>query len=143
MSGILKSKDHEFTLGHLQTLFSLFEELIDEVGSSIYKVDIRAGRFENLEKFLKGDAPCNLKTMVTGDEIKELKLAKETRNCFIHNNSRVDQKWLDAFNFVRPATSTTQIGDNLPISFSQIEDWNELILKVVTKISEAIKRPVK
>lgn len=140
LCGILKSKDTEFTLGHLQTLFSLLEELITELCPLVCNVkDIRADKFENLEKFLLGQNPYqNFKTNITQDEIKELKLAKETRNCFIHNNSKVDELWLMAFKEVRNNDSVAQIGDKLPVDFHQIEDWHELIIRIVNKIKNAI-----
>jgi len=140
LCGILKSKDTEFTLGHLQILFSLLEELIEELcpivcGGQEIKVD----KFENLKKFLLGkNSYQNFQTKIAEDKIKELKLAKETRNCFIHNNSKVDKLWLEAFKEARGKNSAAQIGGKLPINFHQIEDWHELILEIVNKIKDAI-----
>ncbi|KPJ56552.1 hypothetical protein AMJ49_04555 [Parcubacteria bacterium DG_74_2] len=140
LCGILKSKDTEFTLGHLQTIFSLLEELIEELCLLIFNgKEIKADKFENLKKFLLGEKPYErLKTEITDEEIKELKLAKESRNCFIHNNSKVDEKWLEAYKEARTKDSITQIGEKLPVDFHQIEDWHDLIIKIVNKAKNVI-----
>lgn len=139
---ILKSKDTEFTLGHLQTLFSLLEELIAELCPIVCSgQEIRADKFENLKKFLLGENPYqNFQTNINEDEVKELKLAKETRNCFIHNNSKVDERWLEVFREVKNKNSIAQIGDKLPVDFNQIEDWHELIIRIVNEIKDTITR---
>jgi len=138
LCGILKSKDDEFTLGHLQTLFSLLEELVTELCPIVCSgKEIDAHKFVNLKKFLFGKNPYqDFKTNITGDEIKELGLAKESRNCFIHNNSKVNERWLEAFREARGKNSTTQIGDKLPVNFHQIENWHKLIIQIVNKIKE-------
>lgn len=140
LCGILKSKDTEFALGHLQTLFSLVEELITELCPIVCSgEEIRADKFENLQKFLLGENPYqNFQTNITEDEIKELKLAKETRNCFIHNSSKVDERWLEVFKVARDIKSTTQVGDKLPVDFYQIEDWHKLIIQIINKIKDTI-----
>ena len=137
---ILTSKDIEFTLGHLQTLFSLLEELVTNLCPLVcYGQECSAGIFENLEKFLLGNKPYDkFQINITEDDIKELKLAKETRNCFIHNGSKVDEKWLKAFKEARRVNSAAKIGDKLPINFHQVEDWHELIIQTVNKIKNGI-----
>ncbi len=140
LCGILKSKDTEFTLGHLQTLFSLFEELVNELCPLVCDgQEIRSYKFENLKKFLSGDKPYDgFKINITENDFKELELAKETRNCFIHNNSKVDEHWLEAFREARDKNSTAQIGDKLPVNFYQIEDWHELVVKIISKIKKTV-----
>jgi hypothetical protein len=69
-----------------------------------------------------------------------LKLAKETRNCFIHNDSKVDEPWLKAFKEVNGRDSTAQIGDELPVNFHQIEGWHELIIEIVDEIKDSVIR---
>lgn len=139
---ILKSKDNEFTLGHLQTLFSLLEELVAELCPVVCgEQEIRTDKFENLKKFLLGENPYqNFQTNITEDKIKELNLAKKTRNCFIHNNSKVDKLWLEAFKDARGENSVAQIGDKLPVNFHQIEDWGELIIEIVNEIKNTAIR---
>jgi hypothetical protein len=140
LCGILKSKDTEFTLGHLQTLFSLLEELIAELCPIVCSGrEIRSDKFQNLERFLLGRSPYqDFQTNITEDRIKELKLAKETRNCFVHNNSKVDEPWLEAFKGVNAKDSTAQIGDGLPVDFHQIEGWHELIMGIVDEIKDSV-----
>jgi hypothetical protein len=140
--GILTSKDTEFTLGHLQTLFSLLEELIDELCPIVCNgQEIKSYKFEKLTEFLLGIKPYqNFQTNITEDRIKELKLAKETRNCFIHNDSKVDEPWLKAFKEVNGRDSTAQIGDELPVNFHQIEGWHELIIEIVDEIKDSVIR---
>lgn len=142
LDGILRSKDAEFTLGHLQTLFSLLEELITELCPIVCSgQEIRADKFENLKKFLLGGNPYqNFQINITEDEVKELNLAKETRNCFIHNNSKVDERWLEVFKEARNNNSTAKSGDKLPVNFKQIEDWHELVTKIVKEIKDTITR---
>jgi len=142
LCGILKSKDTEFTLGHLQMLFSLLEELIAELCPIVCSgQEIRTDKFKNLKRFLLGkNSYQNFQTKIKEDDIKELKLAKETRNCFIHNNSKVDEHWLEAFKEVNGGCSAAQIGDKLPVDFHQIEDWHELIIKIVNEIKDTIIR---
>ena len=139
---ILKSKDNEFTLGHLQTLFSLLEELINELCPIVCDgQEIWSSEFKNLEKFLLGKDPYqNFQANITKNETKKLRLAKETRNCFIHNNSKVDARWLRAFKKAEGNDSTAKIGDKLPVKFHQIEDWHELIIEIVDKIKDTITR---
>jgi len=140
LCGILKSKDTEFTLGHLQTLFSLLEELVNELCPLVYDgQEIKAYKFENLKNFLSGDEPYDkFKINITENDFKELELAKETRNCFIHNNSEVGEHWLEVFRETRGKSSTAQIGDKLPVNFHQIEDWHELVVKIISKIKETV-----
>ncbi len=142
LCGILKSKDTEFTLGHLQTLFSLLEELIAELCPIVCSgQEIRSDKFENMEKFLLGRNPYhNFQMNIAQDRVKELKLAKETRNCFIHNDSKVDERWLEVFNEAKDEDPAAQIGDELPVNFHQIEDWHGLIIEIVNEIKDTITR---
>ncbi len=139
---ILRSRDKYFNLEHLQTLFSLLEELINELCPLVCNgSEIRADKFRKLKNFLSGVPPYNEFRIlgISESDLNELGLAKETRNCFIHNASRVDKKWLNAFKNARKVDSTCQINEELPISFQQIEDWHQLIIKIVKKIEETIK----
>jgi hypothetical protein len=83
----LTSSDVIFTLEHLIIIFSLFEELIKEVSRVIYNEELKTYKWENIENFLKE------KTILTNQELQELKLAKETRNCYVHNGNKIDDKW--------------------------------------------------
>lgn len=142
LDGILRSKDSWFTLGHLQALFSLLEELVTELCPIVCNgQEIRADKFKNLKKFLLGENPYqNFQINITGDEIKELNLAKETRNCFIHKNSKVDEHWLEAFKGARGKDSIDKIGGKLPVGFREVEDWHELIIGIVKRIKDTITK---
>ena len=139
---ILTAKDMEFTLGHLQTLFSLFEELVEEIVSVAYDgQEIRADKFGNLQKFLLGEQPYDkFKIDINENDIKELKLAKETRNCFIHNNSKIDKRWIDTYKEVRGTNIGIEIGEELSkyVYVPQVEDWHELVVRIVNKTKEAV-----
>ena len=67
-----------------------------------------------------------------------MKLAKKTRNCFIHNGSKVDEKWLERYRETRGESSNADINDKLPVSFHQVEDWNDLVVRVVNEIRDAL-----
>ncbi len=67
------------------------------------------------------------------DAVQELKLAKETRNCFIPNGSKVDEKSLECYRETR-----ARINDELPVSFHQVEDWYKLIVRIVIEIIDAL-----
>ena len=138
---ILTSKDSEFTFGHLQTLFSLLEELVTNLCPIICDgQEIWASSFKNLKKFLLGKCPYNkFQTNITEDDVQELKLAKVTRNKFIHNGSKVDETWLECYRETRGENSKADVNDNLPVNFHQIEDWHELIVSIVTEIKLATR----
>lgn len=134
---ILTSRDGEFTIGHLQTLFSLFEDLIKESSKILYSQEVDASKWEEIKKFFDEN-----NDIVSDSELKELKLAKVTRNCYIHNNGKINQRWIDAYTEAKGSTIAS-IGDELergfPNSFHQIEEWNELIVKTTGKIKEKIE----
>ena len=73
-------KDNELTFGHLQKLFSLLKELINDLSPLVCNgQEIRADKFNNLKNFLFGKKPYNkFRTNITANEVEELNLAKET-----------------------------------------------------------------
>jgi len=135
---ILTSRDGEFTIGHLQTLFSLFEELLNETSKILFNFELDTGRWKNMKEFFNQDYT---KDILGGKDINELELAKETRNCFIHNGSKINGRWLDAHRNAR-GISTAILGDELQRGlsnvFHQIENWNELIVNVTKKVEQKI-----
>lgn len=139
---ILTSKDTEFTLGHLQTLFSLFEEYINEIIEYYLSVQNSAvWKFKNLEKLLRSDPPFEKLNLHLGKaEINELRLAKETRNCFIHNNSKVDQKWIEAYKTTKGNEPSYRLGDRFELMFEEIEDWHGLILNITRTIKHSVEK---
>lgn len=134
---ILTSRDGEFTLGHLQTLFSLFEDLLKESSRVLCSVELDTSKWQGIKQFFDED-----NDLISETELKELKLAKETRNCYIHNNGKIDQKWIDAYTEAK-GNPIASIGDELdrgfPNAFHQIEDWNELLVSITNKIKAKIE----
>jgi hypothetical protein len=150
---IYTSKDNELTLGHIQTLFSLFEILIDDVGTVLYGVEVNASHFKNLKDFLeaKGNFSGKIK-FVSDDEISELELAKIARNCYIHKGGKIDSHFIKLYEKARGQKPPAEEGDELSKAFPnttgefgadnllrQTEDWHELIIKIVTKLKSEIE----
>lgn len=137
---ILVSRDGQFTFGHLQTLFSLFEELLSTIAQEIYNIKINTGNYEGIKDFFKIDDFKNIVSDIS--KLKELKLAKETRNCFIHRGSKIDKKWVDAYGDARREFPTEKIGKRLEEGFQntfhQIEDWHVLIVELSKVIREVL-----
>jgi len=139
---ILTSRDGEFTLGHLQTLFSLFEDLLNEASKILCASELDTSKWPNMKKFFEED---DTKDILTDIQIKELKLAKETRNCYIHNGSKINQKWLDSYRDAK-SNPIASIGDNLSKGFKefqdlfhQIEEWHKLIVDTTNNIKSKIE----
>lgn len=137
LHSILTSRDGEFTIGHLQTIFSLFEDLLNESSKILCSVEIDAGKWHGIQKFFEENPD-----LTSQQELKELKLAKETRNCYIHNSGKIDQRWIDAYKEAK-GNSIASIGDDLekgfPNTFHQIEEWNELVVNIASKIKIKIE----
>lgn len=71
---ILTSRDGEFTIGHLQTLFSLFEELLNEASKILFNLELDTSKWKNMKEFFNQD---DTKDILTKKDINELKLAKK------------------------------------------------------------------
>lgn len=132
---ILTSKDTEFTLGHLITLFSLVEDLF----LSIELVDTR--KDSGIDEFF-GKSLYN--KILKAGEREELKLAKETRNSFTHRGCKIEDKWLNAYSNARGSRPTALMGRNLiqglPNLFHEIETWHDLIVDISKRIEKAIQK---
>ena len=137
LHNILTSRDGEFTLEHLQTLFSLFEDLIKESSQILCSEEVDAGKWQGIKEFFDEN-----NDLISDSELKELKLAKETRNCYLHNNGKIDQRWIDAYTEAK-GNPIASIGDELKAGFHnyfhQIEEWNELIVEITSKIKDKIE----
>jgi hypothetical protein len=134
---ILTSKDRDFTLGHLQTLFSLLEEFVKEIIKHYHSKERKSyfDSYENLKKFLLAEHPFeSFKHQIEEERIIELKLARETRNCFIHNFSRVDSKWIKAYECARKLKTPFKEGQELPLLFEEVEIWHDLTIEIVNEI---------
>lgn len=138
LHSILTSRDGEFTIGHLQTLFSLFEGLVNESSKILCSEEIDASKWQDIEKKFFDEN----NDLISEQELKELKLAKEIRNCYLHNNGQIDQKWLNAYAEAKE-NPTSAIGNGLeqgfPNSFHQIEKWNELVVIISDRIKTKIE----
>ena len=114
----LTSNDIPFTLEHLVILFALFDELKTTASKILGKGE----------------------TEKTSHK-EELKLARETRNCYVHNGSRIDRKWIDAYKQARnkDAKEGERISNSLPEFYYQIEKWHDLIIELTDEIETKIK----
>ncbi len=141
LCSILTSKDEGITFEHLITLFSLFEELLNESSKILCSKEINASKKQGMNKFFEEN-----KDIISEQELKELNLAKETRNCYIHNNGRIDQKWIDAYKEARGSSSASK-REGLEVGFSslfhQVEEWHKLIVNLALGIESKIKLSVK
>jgi len=133
---ILGSIDSELQFVHLVNLFSLFGTLLNE-SSKILCPNVEKNKHKNvsMEKFFD-----NVKILSPG-QIKELKLAREARNCYIHNKNKIDTKWINSYTEVRGKILVKE-GDDIKDIFPnlyQIEDWHQLIRNTSNEIEKQIK----
>jgi len=137
LDSILRTRDIEFTLGHLQTLFSLLEELSDSASEILFDLESNMSKWKYIEQFFQ-------KIGLSQPIIKELCLAKQTRNCFIHNGSKIDKLWLNTYQEARGVLPSNldgkNLGEGLLNIFHQIEDWHDLIVNTAEKIKEKISQ---
>lgn len=137
---ILISKDVEFTLGHLQTLFTLFEEMIWESSKILCTTPIKADHWAGMEKFFK---EIGFGDISSDPRIAELKLAKQTRNCWTHKNGKIDEIWLMEYTNIRKCAPSAKLHDPLeqgfPNVFHQIEAWHALIVETTNRIKQKIE----
>jgi hypothetical protein len=128
---ILCAGDPDRTIGHLLYLFSLFDFFIAEVR-----------RWGKVNK-LKGFRDFNINQILNGAQTEEFGLARETRNCYVHHKSKISKKWIEDYKKARgidfPAPIGSDLYDNIPEVFHQIEDWHELILNTMNKIKSKIE----
>jgi len=133
---ILTTRDGEFTLGNLQVLFSLFEDLLKEASKILCSSELDTSKWQNIKQFFDEN-----NDIISETQLKELKLAKETRNCYIHTSGKIDQRWIDAYKEAK-GNPIGLIGDELekgfPNLFYQIEEWNELIVILTNNIKSKI-----
>ncbi len=155
---ILTNKDDDFTLGHLQTLFTLFEELIKEACPYLcFKQKIDAADILQMEKFLKAKPPFDKDIqgnqrvgLILDDDIYDkLWLIKKTRNRFIHHSAKANNGWIKKYEKVTGKKISIKEGDKIRDAFKRgfpdelfvtIEDWHELIVELTHRIKEALKK---
>lgn len=141
LQSILRSFDTEITFLHLVIIFVLLEELLNESSLIFYGKRMDTGYLKQLNTFFEG---INTKDILLDAEKKELFLAKATRNCFIHNGSKIDRNWIKAYQSTRSVSPIKKIGDDVKEAFPsilhQVEDWHELIIKITKGVEEKIKK---
>lgn len=142
---ILTSYDGRLTLNHLIIIFALFESFLSVVAKEIYQKDIDTGKFYGIKEFFKISDFSNLQK-TNPNLINELCLAKETRNCFTHNDSKIDPKWIKSYEDARGKTSCSdgdKLESGLPDTFQQVETWHVLIVDMANQIYRIISaKPV-
>lgn len=130
----LGHRDNELKYIHLVNLFSLFDDLLDESSKVLCsevdsKIRDRKGNVY-MHEFFK------VVKVLEDKELEELKLARETRNCYVHGN-KIDSEWLKKYKEAR-GEPIVKINDDLDRGFKEtfheIEKWNKLIVKISEKI---------
>ncbi|MFA7707860.1 MAG: hypothetical protein WCX73_02840 [Candidatus Pacearchaeota archaeon] len=139
LCSILTSKDIEITFEHLIILFSLFEELLNKSSEILFGTELDTSQWRNMKKFFEEESTLDI---LSEESMKELNLAKQTRNCYVHNGGKIDQIWLDSCNKIEEK-SMELIGKNLEDGFQnlfhRIEEWHDLIIEATNKIKEKIE----
>ncbi|GEM_PF-5837551 len=133
---ILKTRDKWITLTHLQVLFSLFEDMCREASGVLFNIYPNTYKWNEMKSFLQNIGLSQVK-------IAELHLSKETRNCYVHNSSKIDREWLDAYFQARGIKKTSlnnrDIKDGLDQDLlHQVEDWHSLIINSTKEIEQVI-----
>ena len=139
-------RDGELKMIHLVTLFALFEELLKEA-SIFFSLELK-DKDRNISIINWFFGKDETKSILEDKQLEELKLAKETRNCYIHNGNKIDNKFVEAYKdarIIEPIAAEEQkIFENFPNQFHenlfhQIEDWHKLIVDTSNKIKEKIE----
>lgn len=89
------------------------------------RASINFTRFWQLKKYLKDNG------FASDAELNELGLAKETRNCFIHHGGMIDKKWLAAYKKTL-RQDKHNLNDKIKTPFSDLEDWTDILMKIVS-----------
>ena len=138
---IIRSKDVRNTYENLIIIFSVFEVLLEETSKILEVFGSPFSKWENMENFFKKEST---KDILKPSQLKELKLAKMTRNCYLHRGGKADEGWIDSY---RKAKGTPLIseGEDLNkgfeegIPYHQIEEWHNLIVEITNKIKNKIE----
>jgi hypothetical protein len=140
LHNILTNQDRIITFEHLQMLFSLFETLLNDVSPIL--CNRKEYDVSNWEKNNKGMKNFFEDTkLIENSELKELRLAKVTRNCYIHNDSKVDEYWEKTYFEARkkePILKNEFVDSAFDEFLKQVEDWHKLILNITKKIENKL-----
>jgi len=136
----LTSNDITFTFEHLIILFAIFEELLKEVCPSILN---ETRKKSLINKFFEKEN----KEILNGKELEEVILAKETRNCYVHNGGKINNRWKTAYENAKGKLILNKEGDNILEEFPnnkfyhQVEEWHSLIVEITNKIKAKLETP--
>jgi len=117
---IYTGQDDYIGYAHLIYLISIFDVLLDTVTP------------DSCNSFL-------IKIGVEKNDIAELNLARQTRHCHAHKESKADSRWIKAYRKAKLQKSPIESGELVKKAFyrnghykllQQIEDWQDLIIKI-------------
>ena len=93
-----------------------------------------------LIKFLKGDPPYKsfAEKLLIGNDKKELRLAKKSRNQYIHNGNKPDEDWFGLYEEVRGKRPAYIEGHPLPVIMHDVEDWTDLIVRITENLERSL-----
>jgi hypothetical protein len=135
LHSILTSSDYHIVLNNLIIIFSLFEVFLKIIASEVYQESVDTGTKSGLRHFIKKDD-----FGVDPKDINEIILAKKTRDCYIHSDSRIDREWISLFGNARGIGSrrirmseNDNLVDIIDI-FKEVEVWQNMIVKVSNNI---------
>ncbi len=138
----LLDRDYDIILLHLVTLLSLFEELLKESWETLCKKRLPNRKNSVIKPFFQFK---DTQDMLDNTQLKQLNLARLTRNIYIHNSSKENKDWIKGYKETGE-TKNISLGDSLnnifpePEMFLQVEKWNELIIKISDKIKDKLER---
>ena len=137
---IITSKDIRVTEEHLIILLSMFEALLKETSKIFSPLKFNNNFRFSIIKFFDDE---RTKGLLEEGQVQELALARETRNCYIHNDGKADDKWIKCYKNTKGKSLISE-GDDLNKGFQggepylQIEEWHILIVNVTNRIKDKI-----
>lgn len=75
-------------------------------------------------------------------EVKEFVLARQTRNCVLHNHHMIDVKWIKAWEAARPNIPIPRemaFMDDLYyiVKMPDVENWHDFFMEIVERIEKS------
>ncbi len=135
LRGYLTDYDKEIHISQIIKIFTLLENYLFSYNELTKERDlIDFTRFELLKKYVKN------KKWSLDEELLELELAKETRNCFMHRSGLIDDRWLRIYKMTGRKDSHT-LKDKIPTPFSDLEDWTDIMVKIVGNSIKCFNKP--
>lgn len=126
LKNYLINYDNDILISQLIKIFTMLENYFFIYNKEIGMEKIDFTKFESLKKYIEDNNFAN------EDELAELELAKETRNCFVHRRGVIDKKWMDAHNKTQ-RKNIHHIGEKIPTPFNDIENWTDILVKIIDK----------